>query len=128
MAIVVQTLKNLDPRRQAVVGLALMVVVGCSAAGERALLERFFSASRLRDTTALQNLATVVFEPRERGTITTFEIVNVASRDDGGRELKEVTISAPVRLPSRETVQQTLVVTLEKVAGRWLVTNVAAGT
>ena len=125
---VVQTLKNLDPRRRALVGLALIVVVGCSTASERAQLERFFSASRLRDTTALQTVATVVFEPRERGTITTFEIVNVASRYDGGRELKDVTISAPVRLPSRETVQQTLVVTLEKVAGRWLVTNVAAGT
>jgi hypothetical protein len=108
--------------------LAFIVVVGCSTASERAQLERFFSASRLRDTTALQNLATVVFEPRERGTVTTFEIVNVASRYDGGRELKDVTISAPVRLPSRETVQQTLVVTLEKVASRWLVTNVAAGS
>ena len=115
---------HLDPNRLAVVGLVLLVMVGCSSAAERTQLERFFSASRLRDTTALRDLATVIFEPRERGTVATFEIVAVVKRREGDRELKEVTITAPVRLPTRETVQQTLVVTLERVAHRWMVTGV----
>jgi hypothetical protein len=103
------------------VGLAM---IACSVPVEQPLLQQFFSASRLRDKTALENIATVIFEPREQGTITTFEITNVAARRDGERELKEVTIAAPVRLPSRETVRQTLIVTMEKVAGRWMITNV----
>lgn len=115
---------HLDPKRLAVIGLALLLIVGCSRAGERALLERFFSASRLRDTTALREIATVIFEPRERGTVATFEIVAVAKRREADRELEDVTITAPVRLPTRETVQQALVVTLEKIAGRWMVTGV----
>ena len=119
---VVQT--RFDPKRLVVVFVALLVVVGCSRASERSLLERFFSASRLRDTTALRNIATVIFEPRERGTVATFEIVAVVKRREGDRELKDVTITAPVRLPTRETVHQTLVVTLEKIAGRWIVTGV----
>jgi hypothetical protein len=121
---VVQTLTHLDPRRLAAAGLAMIVVVGCSRASERAQLERFFSASRLRDTTALHNIATVVFEPRERGTITTFEILNVAVRQDGGRQFKDVTIAAPVRLPTLQVVQQKLVVTLEQVADRWMIIGV----
>lgn len=99
------------------------MLIACSPPPEYSLLQQFFSASRLRDTTALHNIATVIFEPREQGTIATFEITKVATRRDGDRELKEVTISAPVRLPSRETVQQTLVVTMEKIAGRWMVTG-----
>jgi hypothetical protein len=108
--------------------LATLATAACSPPPEYPLLQQFFSASRLRDTTALQNIATIVFEPREQGTITTFEITKVATRRDGDRELKEVTISAPVRLPSRETVQQTLVVTMEKVAGRWIVVHLARRT
>jgi hypothetical protein len=110
-----------------VVALAVLAIA-CSPPAEYSLLQQFFSASRLRDTTALHNIATVVFEPREQGTISSFEITNVAVRRDGLRELKDVTITAPVRLPTRETVHQTLVVTLEKVADRWMVTNVAVRT
>ncbi len=103
---------------------AALIATGCSPPAEQPLLQQFFAASRLRDRTALQNIATIVFEPREQGTISTFEITNVSSRRDGGRELKDVTISAPVRLPTRETVQKTLVVTLEKIDNRWMVISV----
>ena len=41
------------------------------------LLDQFFSASRLRDRTALQKIATVILEPLEQGTVTTFTITNV---------------------------------------------------
>jgi hypothetical protein len=104
--------------------LATLAAAACSPPPEYSLLQQFFSASRLRDKSALQDIATIVYEPREQGTLTPFEITNVAPRRDGDRELKEVTIVAPVRLPTRETVQQTLVVTMEKVAGRWKITNV----
>ena len=101
-----------------------LVVIACSPPAERLLLEQFFAASRLRDRTALQQIATTMFEPREQGTIAAFDITNVDTRRDGERELKDVTVSAPVRLPSRATVQQTLVVRMEKIGGRWLITSV----
>jgi len=54
-------------RESALAVLALVALSACSGAREHALLDQFFSASRLRDLTALQNVATVVFEPREQG-------------------------------------------------------------
>jgi hypothetical protein len=104
--------------------LIVVQVAACSVPPEQPLLQQFFSASRLRDTTALHNIATVVFEPREQGTIASFEITNVATHRDGARELKDVTISAPVRRPTGETVRQTLVVTLERTGDGWMVTAV----
>jgi hypothetical protein len=96
------------------------------AAPERALLEQFFGASRLRDTTALQLIATVVFEPREDGIVRTFEIVDVVERPD--RQEKDVRIEAPVVLPDGQTMQKLLVVTLahreRDGAARWIVTGV----
>ena len=101
-----------------------LVLIACSPPAERLLLEQFFAASRLRDKTALQPIATVIFEPREQGTIAAFDITQVATRREGERELKDVTFYAPVRLPSRATVQQTLVVRMEKIGGRWLITSI----
>jgi hypothetical protein len=96
------------------------------AAPEQALLEEFFGASRLRDLTALQPIATVVFEPREQGIVRTFEIAGVTERGDG--RTKEVRVNAPVILPDGRTVQKLLVVTLERReaggAARWVVTGV----
>jgi hypothetical protein len=89
---------------------------------EYPILQQFFSASRLRDLTALQRIATVVFEPREQGVVTEFTITGVARRQDGGREVKDVTITAPVRALSGEIVRKTLVLTLEPVDGDWKVT------
>jgi hypothetical protein len=114
--------------RLAVAMLAVVVLEACAGA-ERPLLERFFGASRLRDRTALQAISTVIFEPREQGIVRTFTITSVTpehSRD--GTATKDVTIAAPVVLPDGQTVQKTLVVTLQRAsgerAGRWLVTGV----
>jgi len=97
------------------------VALGCSVPQERSILDRFFSASRLRDKTALSNFATVVFEPLEQGMITDFEVLRVtAERDD----LKEVTISAPVKLPNGHVEERTLDVRLELRNGRWIVTHI----
>ena len=95
--------------------------LGCSVPQERSLLDRFFTASRLRDKTALSNFATVVFEPLEQGIITDFEVVRVAPEQN---DAKAVTISAPVKLPDGQVVEKTLIVTLERRNGRWIVTHV----
>ena len=57
--------------------LAAFLVAGCSGAPEQSVISQFFEASRLRDTTALANMATVIFEPREQGTVTAFTIQSV---------------------------------------------------
>ena len=108
--------------------MALVTLTACGSA-ERSLLEQFFGASRLRDTTALQSLSTVIFEPREQGIVRTFEITGVTNeRVDGQAVTKEVTIEAPVILPNGQTARKTLVVTLQRsrseIVSRWLVTGV----
>jgi hypothetical protein len=72
----------------------------------------------------------VVFEPATQGIVTTFTITDVSreQQHDGGVS-KDVTIAAPVRLPSGQTVQKTLVVTLQRAdqptdrpaTSRWIV-------
>lgn len=111
------------------VALAAALTLAACAAPERPLLEQFFAASRLRDTTALQSIATLVFEPRQDGIVRTFEITSVTpERWNGRKATKDVTVAAPVILPNGETVQKTLVVTLERAgpdgSARWLVTAV----
>jgi hypothetical protein len=107
---------------------AALAVVAC-ANPERPLLEQFFSASRLRDRTTLQSIATIVFEPREHGIVRSFEIAAVTpERTEGPLAVKEVTLVAPVALPDGRTVQKTLIVTMERQAADrshvWRVTAV----
>jgi hypothetical protein len=105
-------------------------LVACSARPEQVVLERFFAASRLRDTTALAPIATTRFEPHIDGTVVTFEIVGVSEErptpGPAGADApsKAVTITAPVRLPDGATSQRTLVVTMQQVDRRWIVTGV----
>ena len=165
-------------------------LAGCSGGSEQSILTQFFSASRLRDNTSLDNFATVIFDPRTNGTVTSFTVTNVSpeqrkplplkalaraqedvkaedesftkrkeeyqnanprsgtalvntSVNGGGRTAidvtkydgemvsKDVTISAPVRLPDGSTVEKTLVLTLQRailtgdrtIEGRWVVTG-----
>ena len=101
-----------------------MLTSAC-AGPERPLLDQFFAASRLRDRTALQSIATVIFEPRERGIVTTFDVLKVEERHDGSRERKDVTIAAPVALPDGRTKRTTLAITMVRDdTGRWIVTAV----
>ena len=70
------------------VALLTIALAGCSSAEERTLLGQFFAASRLRDLTAVHNIATVAFEPATDGIVTSFEIVRItvvqASRPGDG--------------------------------------------
>jgi hypothetical protein len=112
-----------------VVALA-MAVAACSFRDEEPVLSGFFSASRLRDRTALQKVARTAFDPATDGIITSFSITGVQTIPAGGRAIEEVSISAPVKVPSGETLQKNLVVTLERdVSGsgagpRWIVTAI----
>ena len=86
--------------------IAVVTLAACAGA-ERALLEQFFGASRLRDTTALQAVSTITFEPREQGIVRTFEITGVTpERLEGTDARKDVTVEAPVILPDGQTVRE----------------------
>jgi hypothetical protein len=74
--------KGLIAASLAISTLVLIVLTAaCSASSEQPILNQFFTASRLRDNTSLNNLTMVLFEPHTRGTVTTFEIVNVTPEE-----------------------------------------------
>ena len=107
----------------AALAAALVLAAAACAQSEQPLLAQFFGASRLRDLTALQAVATVVFEPREQGIVRTFDIIEVSPERVGEAAMtKDVTVRAPVVLPDGQTVQKTLIVTLQRGAdesGPW---------
>jgi hypothetical protein len=112
--------------------LAVALAAACQGRAERALLHRFFEASRLRDKTALSAFSTVIFEPHEDGIVTTFEIDRVSPDEPSGTGdaslvTRQVTVSAPVRQPDGKTVEKRLVFTLEQRAsgGPWKITGLA---
>jgi hypothetical protein len=57
--------------------LTLALAAGCSGFAEQSILNQFFTASRLRDNTSLNNITMVSFEPRTQGTVTKFDVVSV---------------------------------------------------
>ena len=91
------------------VSVLALTLAGCSNASERTLLTQFFAASRLRDLTALRKFSTVVFEPASDGVVTGFDISSVAAHGAS----KEVSISAPVRLPDGRVVVKHFAITIE---------------
>ncbi len=103
---------------------ALGILTGCGPRAEEPVLGEFFHASRLRDRTALQKLATVSFDPAVEGIITSFAITSVATAHEGGRTVKTVAISAPVTRLTGEVEQKNLVVTIERGEDRWIVTAI----
>jgi hypothetical protein len=104
--------------------------IACAGGYEQALLAQFFTASRLLDRTALQNMATVIFDPRTDGTVLRFDVERIDPEDHNE---KRVTVSARVHLPNGDTVQQALVVTMRRAdpavdkatTSQWIITKVA---
>ena len=73
------------PRRPTVILLAVSLIVlaavACSGGPEQPILNQFFTASRLRDNTSLQNFSTVAFDPQTQGTVTSFSVTNVTPEE-----------------------------------------------
>ncbi len=96
--------------RALVVAIAALGALSCSTGAEQALLTQFFSASRLRDLTALQKIATVVFEPTRDGVVTSFDVTAVTKT--AGSDEEDISFDAPVRLPDGRTAAKHFVVTV----------------
>jgi hypothetical protein len=118
--------------RPALVAAALALsALACAGGYEQALLTQFFAASRLDDRTALGPIATVMFDPRTDGTILRFDITHTSQEEHG---VKRVTLVARVHLPSGDTVQKTLIVTMRRsdpavdkgTTSTWIITSVTA--
>jgi hypothetical protein len=117
--------------RTLVVALTAVTLVGCSSAAEQTILNEFFAASRLRDKTALRNVATVSFEPDVQGIITGFAIMKVTAAPTSGDGVRseEVSISAPVKLPGGQTLQKNFVITMQRAPReggrrRWFIVSI----
>jgi hypothetical protein len=110
----------------------LALTMACSAPTERTIVGDFFAASRLRDLTALSRFSTVVFEPHERGTVSSFRIERVSSEEAAnGVRTKQVQVTALVLQPDGRAADKSLIVKLQKREGDsrtlyngWLVTGV----
>jgi hypothetical protein len=120
--------------RRPFVALLLAGTLACSVPTEQVLVSDFFSASRLRDVTALSQLSTTIFEPRERGTVTRVRVERVSEeRTEGALALKDVTVDATLHRTDGSMAQVRLVVTLSRpvaesgrdpLYGGWKVTAV----
>lgn len=114
--------------------VAALTLVGCSGAAEQPILQQFFAASRLHDTTALAGFATASFDPSTDGIVTTFTITHVVTTDDGTIVSKRVSLSAPVALPNGRSAQKDYVATMQRQrtapepgearGGRWVITSI----
>jgi hypothetical protein len=86
-----------------------LTAITCSTASERALLDQFFAASRLRDRTALARFSTVVFEPRRDGIVKEFVVLR-ATRE---RQLYEhPAFAAGSKVPSEVPAERQRVINL----------------
>jgi len=106
--------------------LALAILTACGHPAERALVDQFFSASRLRDRTAAQSIATVFFDPKDQGLVREFTITNVTPEEEsGGVVSKNVTIRAAVESLDGVTAPKTIFVTMQRRPNAaWLITGV----
>jgi hypothetical protein len=103
--------------------------LGAAACGARSpeeqLLRRFFEASRLYDTAAVEELATVVFHPRADGIIQDFEVESVGEEEGlpDGAARKRARIVADVE-GDPFTGPRPFDVTFERHEGTWRITAV----
>jgi hypothetical protein len=113
-------------RLGAAVVLAL-AVAACGHPKEQALVDQFFSASRLRDKTAAQTVSTVFFDPKDQGLVRDFTIDSVGAeeQDESGVTTKSVRLSASVESPEGLTSKKTIFVTMQRRPGAaWMITGV----
>lgn len=107
--------------------LTACATLACFVAPERPILDQFFRHSRLRDKTALAYFSTTILEPLEQGIVTEFTVVDrspLAWDRNGEISAKDVTVSAPVKLPSGQVEHKTLIVRMEHQETGWKITAV----
>jgi hypothetical protein len=93
----------------------------CRGAAEQPVVEKFFTASRLHDKTALADVATVAIDPVTQGSVTDFTILHV----DRESSNETVTVEATVHLPDGSFGKRKLVLTLKRdPTGKLTVTGV----
>ena len=98
---------------------AATLACGSTSAEEQTLL-RFFVAARTLDTTVIRRYATIAFNPRTDGIVQSFTVTSIGPEDD---DRKDVTLDAVVLEPNGKTERRTMVATMQRVEGRWLVTR-----
>jgi len=101
----------------AVAAAGLMAGCGVLTLEEQVLL-RFFEASRVYDMAAVEKVATLAFNPVTDGIVQDF----VVSAVDAAADRRTVTVDAQVRRRGGTTAER-LIVTMERRAGRWLITG-----
>ena len=113
-------------RRWLVGAMVAGAAVACGHPAERALVDQFFSASRLRDKTAAQSVSTVFFDPRDQGLVRDFTIKSVTPEEEsGGVASKNVTLTATVESLDGVKSQKTIFVTMQRRQGAaWVITGV----
>ena len=103
--------------------------LGAAACGarppEEQLLRRFFEASRLYDTAAVGELATVIFHPRSDGIVQDFDVESIGDEETlpSGAVRKRVRIVADVK-GGQFTGPRTFDVTVERHDGIWRITAI----
>jgi hypothetical protein len=110
----------------AVVTAQLVTFAACGHPAEKALVDQFFSASRLRDRTAAQSVSTVFFDPKDQGLVRQFTIKSVTPEEEsGGVASKNVTLNASVESLDGVRSQKTIFVTMQRRPGAaWMITGV----
>jgi len=117
-------------KRLAAAAIVAASSLACGHRAEKMLLDDFFAAARLHDTTALKPIATVSFAPNDQGVVRRFTIVRVTPTEtSGGVESKSVTLAADVELPDGRVVAKTLVATLQHAApSPWKITGITVSS
>jgi len=102
----------------------LVAAAGCSTGVEQPVLAEFFHAARLRDRTALQKLSRVPFDPAVEGMVNEFTVTRVVHHTQGAGSVTDVSIVAPVRSLGGAVQTRAFVITIEPIAGAWIVTSI----
>ena len=92
--------------------LGLLMTACAGSSPEALLVERFFAAARLHDTSALSDFSKVDVSPRV-GTVQRFTIADVRHTTEDG---EEVAVDAQVRTPAGIVQPRRMVFTLERAS------------
>ncbi|MBI2835373.1 MAG: hypothetical protein HYX76_13200 [Acidobacteria bacterium] len=68
----------------------VMPLVACSGGGEQQIIQKYFSAAKLRDQTTLGNMATVSFDPQTDGTVQSMKVASVTEEQRRVIPLKDL--------------------------------------